>query len=68
MKTILHDNYYSFTTKLLDILLLIKHITEDFLFHEQLGQTKMQNDMPEFAYPDLFVKGITRLSTGIELV
>lgn len=62
-----HGNQHSLAAKLLNILLLVKHMTEDFLFHEQLGWTGMRINRPKSAFPDLFIEGTARLSTGIEL-
>ncbi len=62
-----HGNQHSLTAKLPDILLLVKHMTEDFLFREQLGRTRIRNNGPELAFPDLFAEGTARLSTGVEL-
>lgn len=45
MGATLHSNCHSFAAKLPNILLLIKHMTKDSLFHEQLGQTEMRNNV-----------------------
>ena len=48
-------------------MLLIKYMTEDFLFHKQLGWTRMHNNELEFAFLDLFAEGTACLSTDVEL-
>lgn len=67
MGATLHGNRHSLVAKLADILLLVKHITEDSLFRKQLDWTEMQNNGPESAFYDLFVEDTARLSTGVEL-
>ncbi len=41
MRATSHGNRHSVAAKLPDISLLVKHMTEDFLFCEQLGRTGM---------------------------
>lgn len=65
-KVTLYGNCHSFVIKLLNILLLVKHIIEDLLFHEQLGQTRIQNNTQELTFLDLFIESNVRLSTSIE--
>ncbi len=62
----LHGNRHSFNAKLPDVLLLVKHMTKDSLFCEQLGRTRLQSNLQQSAFPDLFADGTTRLATGLE--
>ena len=66
-KATLHGNCHNLAAKLPNVLLLVKYITEDFLFYEQLGQTWLQNNLQLSAFPDLFADGTARLATGLEL-
>lgn len=47
--------------------LLIKYITINYLFYEQLGQTKMWSNIQELIFLDLFLEGKEHLSIGIKL-
>lgn len=41
IKVTLNSNCHSLIAKLLDLLLLVKYMPEDFLFYEQLSWTKL---------------------------
>ncbi len=62
-----HGNHHSLAAKLPDILLLVKHMTEDSFFREQLGRTGLRSNLQQLAFPDLFADGIACLATGLEL-
>lgn len=62
-----HGNCHSLVAKLPDISLLVKHMTENSIFHEQLGRTGMRNNNAESALPNLFSIGVGHLSTGVAL-
>ena len=62
-----HGNCHSLTAKLLDVLLLIKHMTKDSLFCEQLGRTILQINLQKSPIPDLFADNIVRLATNLDL-
>lgn len=62
-----HGNRHSLAAKLPDISLLVKHMTEDSLFREQLGRTGLQSNLQQSAFPDLFADSTVRFATGLEL-
>ncbi len=62
-----HGNCHNFATKLLDVSLLIKHMTKDSFFHEQLGWTGLRSNLQQSTFPDLFADGTACLATGLEL-
>lgn len=62
-----HGNYYSFIARVLDISLLIKHMTEDSIFAEKLGRTGLQNNYTVSAFLNLFSIRVANFLTGVTL-
>ena len=45
----------------------MKYMIEDSFFREQLGWTGLCNNYTKYPFRDLFLEGVARLSTGVEL-
>lgn len=67
IKATLHNNCHSLAIKLLSILLLVEYITKDSLFYEQLGRIRLQNNLKDLAFSDLFIDGTIYFTIGLEL-
>lgn len=65
--TMSHGNHHSLVAKIPDVSLLIKHMTSNSIFQEQLGRGGLRNGNRLSAFADLFSDGDTRLSSGILL-
>lgn len=48
-------------------MLFIKHTRKDFFFCEQLSRTRLQSNLQQSAFLDLFVDGTVHLATKLEL-
>ncbi len=62
-----HGNCHSLTIKVPDVSLLMKHMIDDSFFQEQLGWMGLRNNRTEYAFRDLFAKGVARIFTGMEI-
>lgn len=53
-KAILHNNYPSITAKITNISLFVKNITDNFFFCKQLNWLKLQSNLKQLAFFNLF--------------
>lgn len=63
----MHGDCHSLTAKLPNILLLVKYIIENSLFHEQLDQIGSKYNLHQSAFLDLFADNTTCFTTGLKL-
>lgn len=62
-----HGNRHSLVAKLPDVSLLVKHMTGDLIFREELGRCGLRNSDKPSAFADPFSDGTARFSSGIAL-
>ena len=67
IRTTLHGNCHSFAAKLPNILLLVKNMTKNSLFCEQLGQKRLQSNFQQLTFLDLFADGTACLAISLKL-
>ena len=63
----LQGNCHNLTAKLLNISLFVKHMIENSFFYEQLGWKRLQSNLQQLVFSDLFADSITHLATGLKL-
>ena len=62
-----YSNCYSFVAKLLNVFLLVKHMINDSIFKKKLSHIDIPNNIPIFAFLDLFYIGSIYLLNDITL-